>query len=237
MLTLLNLGRWSLLDLPRLLRPTDPAPKPESTTLPLVRLKRLADEHGLEVYDFRGFDRTAHYDPREWGWFRDEDPKRNLPARGRARGRRAWESITAVMLHRTGVDMGPHRFLGTPCHDAVARDGSIVLCHPHDAYLPHGHRANRFSVGLEVSSADGRITGRQGVAADILLEYVIDDLLEHRPGVPDLMPHRFSHRSRKVDPGRRIWNRVAVPLILERSLGLGPVVGSGRPLPLPGEPW
>jgi N-acetyl-anhydromuramyl-L-alanine amidase AmpD len=129
--------------------------------------------------------------------------------------------------------MGPRRFLGCPCHAAIADDATIVLCHPCDAYVWHGHAANRFAVGVEISSADGLITDLQAAAAQALIRYIVDDLREHRgPAAPIVaMAHRQSHKSRVNDPGPYIWQDVAEPMMDELALPLGPVVGSGAAIP------
>jgi hypothetical protein len=218
-------------DLLRLLRPTDDAPQSEAVSTPFDRLCVEASALGIGLLDLRGLSRLEHYDPGQWGWFRDDNPKKNIPKRARARGVLPWSKRTAVMLHRTGVNMGPGRFLGCPCHDAIADDGTIVLCHPHDAYLWHGHAANRFSVGVEVSSEDGTITERQAVAGRLLLQYVVEDLDAHRSKTPVMMAHRMSHWSRPDDPGAYIWQELAVPTMRKNRMKLGPVVGSGKAIP------
>jgi hypothetical protein len=229
--------RWAWRDLPHALVPSDPAPKPE-----VVWDRTIADLHarahaiGVDVLDLRGEPRTRHVEPRIWGWFRDDDPRRNIPSRGRARGTLPWRKRTALMLHRTGVEMGSRRFLGCPCHAAIAHDGTIVLCHPLDAYVWHGHAANRFSVGVEISSQDGAITDEQTAASLLLCRTIVAEMTRHNR-LPAIMAHRQSHRFRVNDPGHEIWERVAHPLIADYGLEIGPVVGSGRPLPLRGAPW
>ncbi len=224
-------GTWR--DLPGVLLPSDPAPMPERGRFTAMeRLEESARELGVVIYDFRGMDRLIHYPTKVWGYFRDKTRGKNIPKRGRARGRRKWKNCTAVMLHRTDVEeMGPHRFLGTPCHDAVANDASIVLCHPHDAYIMGGHTANSFAVHLELSDADGELLELQVAAALILVRYVHEDLLAHRDRDVVMMAHRQSHKSRTGDPGARIFQQVGVPAMNELGMRLGPVVGSGTQLP------
>jgi hypothetical protein len=232
-LGLFNLGRAAWPDLDRLLRPTDPAPAPAPPSTPYDRLCIEASRLGIYVLDLRGMSRTVHYETGKWGWFRDDNPKRNIPKRGRARGTLPWKKRTAIMLHRTGVSMGPRRFLGCPCHCGVANDATIVLCHPHDAYVMHGHHANRFSVGVEISSKDGRITELQRAATAILVRYIVEDLREHRGAMAPIvtMGHCQSHESRPDDPGAYIWQQVAIPAMDLHGMDVGPVVGSGIQIP------
>ena len=232
-------GTWR--DLPRVCVPTDSAPKNRPVViydghpvgdLAMKRLEDSAKDLGVKIYDFRGMDRLKHYPTKPWGWFRDKDPKRNIPKRGRARGRRKWNNCTAIMLHRTAVEwMGPHRFLGTPCHGAVSDDASIVLCHPNDALVFHGHRANSFSVGIELSDANGSLTEAQVASALVLVRYTYEDLLAHRDRDVVMMAHRQSRKSRTGDPGGEISRQVGVPAMNELGMRLGPVVGSGTDLP------
>jgi len=227
-------GTWR--DLPGVLLPSDPAPDPESAPgLPTYaehRLQESARELGVVIYDFRGMNRLEHYPTKIWGYFRDKTRGKNIPKRGRARGRLPWEKRTAIMLHRTDVEeMGPHRFLGTPCHGAVANDASIVLCHPNDALVYHGHAANRFSVGIELSDSDGALTEKQVAASLILVRYVHEDLMAHRDRDVVMMAHRQSRDDRTGDPGGKIFRQVGVPAMNELGMRLGPVVGSGTELP------
>jgi hypothetical protein len=242
-LGIFNLGHAAWPDIARMLRPTDPAPQPvfsqETLGTPIDRMHEALDNLGLHLLDLRGRSRTIHYDPHEWGYFRDDHPKKNIPKRGRAHGVLPWQKRTAIMLHITAAKMGPRRFIGTPCHAAVADDATVVLCHPNDAYVYHGHAANRFAVGVEISSKAGQITEMQAKAARLLVRYIVEDLRAHRgEGAPiAMMAHRQSHWSRPRDPGSVVWQQVALPMMAALLLVEGPVVGSGRPIPPDGEPW
>lgn len=225
--------RWAVRDIPRMLRPTDPQPKPPPWSTAETRLKVTADEARVRIVDLRGHDRLIHYNRDDWGWFRGGTSKRNIPKRGRARGVLPWKNRTAIMLHTCAVDMRAPRFLGCPCHDGISQDGAIVLCHPHNAYLHHGHSANRFSIGVEISGTR-TITDKQIKAARILLSYIVDERQEHHEGQMAICGHRQSHRSRVNDPDAQIWRELGVWAIDVLGLKLGPVVGSGRPIP---EAW
>lgn len=181
----------------------------------------------IPVLDLRGLDRNSHYDPRDWGYFSDGDPTRNIPSRGRAHGILPWRKRTAIMLHITAVHMSAKRFLGCPCHIGIADDATVVLCHPLDAYVWHGHAANRFAVGIEISSPDGAITDLQNFVAREVVRYCVDERQSHVVGPMVIMPHAFSHRSRTNDPGREVWEGVGQWAIDELGLGLGPIVGTG----------
>jgi hypothetical protein len=177
--------------------------------------------------DFRDlvlWDRTRSYPARVHGWPANK-------SRGQSRGVLPWEKVTTIVLHTSDVDgMHPDRWLGVPCHVAVADDASVVLCHELNTYLWAAHTANSFSCSLEIA---GRrtITAEQTAAGRIALRYMVGELLERRPGPVYIMPHRFSHASRLNDPGPEIWRALGEWAIAELGLLLGPVVGSGRGLP------
>ena len=70
------------------------------------------------------------------------------------------------------------RFLGVPCHVAVADDGTIVLCHPLDALLWHGHAANSFSVGIEIAEPFGL---KIGLSTQAVVRYCYEELCIKNP--------------------------------------------------------
>jgi len=178
--------------------------------------------------DFRdqaAWPRARNYDPAIYGYPRNK-------GRGRPRGRLPWAKVTTIVLHTAGVPKGMHadRWLGVPCHVAVADDATVVLCHDLNTYLHAAHAANRFSCSLEVAG-DCTITDEQVPAARAALRYMATELRARRPGPVYVIPHRFAHSSRVRDCGPAIWAAVAEWGLAELELLLGPVVGSGRPLP------
>lgn len=223
--------RWVLRDIPRMLRSTDPQPLPPPWSTAETKLKLAAEDERVRVVDLRGMDRMIHYDPEDWGWFRGGTRKKNVPRRGRARGTLPWEKRTAIMLHTCAVDMRSPRFLGCPCHDGISQDGAIVLCHPHNALVYHGHSANRFSIGVEISGKR-TITDKQIKSARILLRFITEERQEHHEGQMAIVAHRMSHRSRVNDPDAQIWRELGVWAIDVLGLKLGPTVGSGRTIPI-----
>lgn len=229
-------GRWSLRDLASFVG--DAQPKGDDGD-PFEQLLRDAKACGVRVLDLRGIDRKLHHGMRThciqgdhdfgaWGYFRDDDPKRNLPIRGRAHGRIAWPKRTTIMLHTTAViRMAAPRFLGTPAHAAIAYDGTIVLMQPSDAFMWHGHAGNRFSIGVEIAGKSS-IEQHQIEPARALLRYLHDDRQTHHEAQMAIMQHGMAHKSRHPqDCGRAVWEAVAVPAIAELDLKIGPVVGSG----------
>ncbi len=216
-------------------------PVGELVSGPSETLRRKATDLGVHVLDLRGFSRMAHYGPREschqhghdfgnWGWFSGNKPGENRPKRGRARGVLAWSKRTALMLHTTAVPMSAPRFLGVPAHAGIAKDGTIVLMHPSDAYVWHGHAANRFSIGVEISGRSD-IQAHQVEPARILLEYLVADRQQHHEATMAVMAHRQSHRSRRNDPGIHVWGELGEWGMRELGLKMGPTVGSGKDIP------
>ena len=238
----------------------DPNPEPD----PLDTVEELADEIealGLKFRDFRGWKRDKKYPSKPYGYSRTGGLNRK---QGRAHGTLPWEKRTAVMLHCTGTQreaMHVDRFVGVPCHIAVASDG-VSVCHPLNAYLYHGHAANRFAVGIEVSGPGGQYDEYPDVqleAARIVVRYCNNVLVsrnplgdagtlgespilgpdgmpirEGAPWRPAIMAHRQSHESRVRDPGLVIWREVGQWGRTELGMPLGPVVGSGNEIH---EPW
>lgn len=186
--------------------------------------------------------------------------------RGKSKGRRTWKNCKGITLHQTAVDFGtnPKRLLNVPVHGATLRDGKIVLLHDPIDYMWHAHALNKYDIGIEVSCraagilGDGRTfwrsktdkqKGRQYAslvkeATDIQLEatkelcrYYINQVKENGGEILYIHAHRQGHKSRVGDPGSRIWQEVAIPIMEEFGLTCGPVgwkTGSGHPIP---EAW
>lgn len=216
----------------------DPSERVPAIAEPVTSLERLHATPGVIVSrDFRDagagatWDRVREYDPKVYGYPRNKQ-------RGQARGVLPWSSVSTVVLHTAGtVGMHPDRWLGVPCHAAVADDATVVLCHELNSYLWSAHAANRFSCSLEVAG-NRTITEGQIPVARALLRYMAEELRRRRPAGPDgeplpvyVAPHRFYHRSRVQDCGALIWEAVGVWGMQELGLLLGPVLGSGKPLP------
>lgn len=186
--------------------------------------------------------------------------------RGRAHGKRKWKTITGITLHQTAVDFGtnPRRLLNVPVHGATLNDGHIVLLHSPVDYMWHGHALNKTDIGIEVSCRAAGIEGNSNTfwrskkekekgktyeqlvkeATDIQIEatkelcrYYINTVKEHGGEIKYIHAHRQGHSSRVSDPGSRIWQLVAVPIMEEFGLTSHPVgwkIGSGNPIP---EAW
>lgn len=223
-------SRWAFGDLLGAATFPESAPIPEVPGGPFERLHVSARELGVNVLDLRGLPRNVHYDPKEWGWFKNDIPKKNVPTRARAGRRRKWSKVTGIMLHTTAVDMGPKRFLGVPVHDGIAEDATIILCHPHDIRMPHGNGANSFTAGVEISGHSD-CTDLQAEAAKILVRYIYEDVQDHHQHAMVMMGHIQSHRRKVRDPGAEVWRKVALPMMTMLHLEEGPVIGRGHRIP------
>lgn len=208
----------------------EPADVDDSTQKPVTPYERLIATPGVVVSrDFRDvkkWDRTKTYDWRKYGWPGDK-------SRGQSRGKLPWDKITTIVLHTADANgMHPDRWLGVPSHCAVADDSTAVLQHRLDAYLWAAHALNRFSMSLEIAGK-GAITDAQIPVARALVRFMYETRQSHHEGQMYIAPHRFGHRSRVRDCDSAIWNAVGVWAMDELGLELGPVVGSGKPLPFP----
>lgn len=100
----------------------------EVDELPYDKLVREAEAIGFKVIDLRQLPRTG---------------------RGKARGTRKLQQVTALLWHQTAAMLSMLQADGVPAHALVYRD-TIVLLHPLRAYLYHAGVANKFTIGIEV---------------------------------------------------------------------------------------
>ena len=186
--------------------------------------------------------------------------------RGRAVRERPWDKVTGICLHQTASGkLHPQHplLLAVPAHALVHRDGSISLLHEPTSVVYHGHGLNAQTIGIEIDVRAAGVDGdpstfwrskrereRGQTYAELVAEANADQILaaqwlisqyagavEQSGGkLTTLWAHRQSHRSRVSDPGSRIWQQVALPMI--EALGLVDVshltVGFGKPIP---ESW
>lgn len=196
----------------------------------------------------------------------DLKKEKRTKERGKSKGKRNWTDITALCLHQTAVDFGsnPKRMLNVPAHGGTLQDGHIILLNSPIEYMWHGHSANMFSIGIEISCRAAGIEGNPETfwiskkektqkkeyqdlvteATDIQLQatlelckYYIDLVSENGGEIKYVIAHRQSHKSRVSDPGSKIWKRIAIPLMKEKNLSLHPVIGSGNPIPTAWDPY
>lgn len=206
--------------------PSTPAP-----TTPLERLEAALAACGSSVsFDFRDagegrpWDRDKVYPWREYGWPGNK-------SRAATKGTRRWSRVDTICLHTAGTKgMGPKRWLGVPCHNAVADDATVVLCHRSLALLWAAHDLNRRSISMEIAG-DRDIAEALIEPSRALLRYNVEDARAHRePGAPIyLSPHTHGHYSRMEDCGKWIWREVGEWGLDTLGLQVGKPIGRGRP--------
>ncbi len=229
------LERFSVRDLLTYLIPHTPAPVID-TGAPIDRLRTAC-----EVVDLRRHDRSIHYDPRVWGWYRD--PKRlkktkiNDARRAIPFGVRTAVKTTAFCMHTAATVMGYHRFLGAPVQLAVDKDAVGVLCQPLLSMCAAAHSYNRFSISLEISGHSD-ITPEQARTARALIRYAYEEVialrrLEGSDNERMAIGTHFNATNKRglKDCGPDIWRGVAAPMIKELGLVPGPVIGKGQAVP------
>lgn len=140
----------------------------------------------------------------------------------------------------------------------VGEESEALLLHDLDFRMAHGHGWNRRSVGFEFEgffagvheldrgrhrrfwcpkSDRGRKpmipTERQLEAGRAACRYTIARVAEMGGQIRYVAAHRQSYRVKTSDPGALIWKGVAIPILEECGLEIGPVIG-GRDIP---EDW
>lgn len=183
-------------------------------------------------------------------------------ARGRSVGARRWDELLGQTLHQTAAAFDPDHpmLLAIPAHDLVFPDGTVVLLHRTTSYLYHGHALNKGTTGTEfVCRAAGvegdystvwlgktdrkkgrtardvvvEITEAQAAAGIDLIRWRVRQVAANGGRMRAIWSHRQGHKSRRSDPGSRIWQRVALPATRELDLAdvSGIKLGSGKPNP------
>lgn len=169
--------------------------------------ERLSIVDGVEVHDYRGM-----FDP----------PKNGKPEWGSR-----WPKLTGVVLHRTACRMGerPQRYAAMNAHIAVTLEGRIILVHPWDLHIWHGHHPSLWTIGIEFDgNPEGMpgywwkpgggpdpITSMQVAASKVLLKLLREAFEEKRQPFKYIYAHRQSSDQRECDPGWMCWQEVAIP--------------------------
>lgn len=162
---------------------------------------------GVEVWDYRG--------------------KAPYPKNTRADWGDRWPQITGVVLHRTACVLGedPKRYLPVNAHIGVTLGGKIILSHPFNLHIWHGHRPSLWCIGIEFDgNPEGypgyywkpgggphAITESQVKASKVLLDILLGEFEQHNRPFKYIYAHRQASDQRECDPGFDCWRKVAIP--------------------------
>lgn len=161
---------------------------------------------------------------------------------------RAPAEITGIVLHQTACYMGerPERYLHTGAHRIVTRGGQRLWLHDATARIVAANGFNARCVSIE---GDGIYAGDDStealsfsttwddpttavrerpmsVTAPLVGAYretirsIVREVAAAGGRVKFLFAHRQSSESRRNDPGRQIWQAVAMPMIAELGLNV-----------------
>ena len=187
-----------------------------------------ADAHlsiveGVEIHDYRG-----HF----------RQPSNAKPGFGDR-----WPKLRGVVLHRTACRMGerPGRYEDMNAHIAVTLKGRIILCHPWDLHIWHGHRPSLWAIGIELDGnpegfpgyhwkpggGPDPVTDAQVKACGVLLNLIRHEFAAHDRELEYIYAHRQSSDQRECDPGWEAWQKVAMPWLAATGATSGDNNGVG----------
>lgn len=172
---------------------------------------------------------------------------------------RPWAQIFGATLHQTGCPMSekPSRWYGLSAHYGITYLGQIYQIRSETEMGWHAQGLSHHEVGIEIAGffngieGDSKTTPNDGGAgfkvqsvtdAQIeacknLLRYLKKLVEAHGGKFTDLHPHRVATNTRQPDPGSKVWQTIALPMMEELQLsdgGPGFVLGKGMPIP---EKW
>ena len=192
---------------------------------------------GVEIHDMRG----------------------TVPSPRGGRGMREWSEIRGVMLHRTACVLGedPDRWKPLNAHIGITLDGRIMLPHPWELMIWHGHGPSPWTIGIEIDGNpegfpgyywhEGKgphpITDAQVRAGEVLLEMLITAFTAHGRHLERIVAHRQADASRESDPGWECWQKIALPWMAltgatpgATAIHRGDTWGSGHQIPREWDP-
>ncbi len=196
-----------------------------------------SDASGIEIVDCRG----------KYPW----------PKNGRYM--RAWDQITGIVLHRTACILGgsPDRWAPVNAHLGITMEGKIILTHPWELMIWHGHGPSPWTIGVEFDgNPEGKkgyywkpgggphpITDAQVKASEILLDMFMKEFSSHGSKIKYLLAHRQSSKDRECDPGLECWQKIAIPWMDKTGAipgpreGTQPTAGLKLPVGWAGDTW
>ncbi len=182
-------------------------------------------------------------------------------------GPRSWDLIKGWCLHQTAcplhasTDIARCDHIGA--HYVVYPDGRVFKLHDIERIIWHGNGWNGRTIGIEI---DGLFAGVEGVPATVWRDptsphlatnsvtpaqvtsvraIILSDresIIRHGGKPEVIVAHRQSSSSRRDDPGSKVWQDIAIPLLSELGLDDGgpgfaiPDGFGGMPIPVEWDP-
>lgn len=191
--------------------------------------------------------------------------RRRHTGRNQDRGARPWASIKGWCLHQTAcllshsTDLARCDDIGA--HWVVYPDGRKFHLHDPNRVIIHGNGWNNSTIGIEIDGLfagiegdasmvwddpstarherAGTVTPEQIEAVKAIIRAEHAELRRHGAAPTLLVAHRQSSSSRRHDPGSKVWQEIALPLMAELGLGDGGPgykLGQGSPIPVEWDP-
>lgn len=141
-------------------------------------------------------------------------------------------------------------YVSLKCPFGITYSGIILQIHPVDVFGWHAQGQSHHNVGIEIAGffagVEGdpktrpggpanwkiqSVTPAQIEACKALLRYLAQLLRAHGSQLRILDPHRTATNDRQPDPGSKVWQLIAIPMMEELGLTTGGVTGKGMAIP------
>jgi len=189
--------------------------------------------------------------------------RRTFAGRSKDRGPRDWSKVKGWCLHQTACHLGASdrisRSDNVGAHFVVYQDGRIFWLHDLNRIVEHGNGWNNATIGIEI---DGLFAGLEGDPKTVwddpstpykekamtltavqaesvkqLMRWGTAEVAAHGGKVTKIVAHRQASDTRRNDPGSKVWQEIALPMMAELgcdSGGVGFRLNQGYPIP---EEW
>lgn len=185
--------------------------------------------------------------------------RRASAGRSKDMGARPWSEVRGWCLHQTACWLSASsqtdRCDDIGAHWVVYPDGTKFLLHDATRKIVHGNGFNNQTIGIEIDGLFAGVEGRRDTVWDnpetrrveqagsvtpaqvlAVMDIVRHDhalITAHGGRATAMVAHRQSSKSRRNDPGSKVWKEIALPLMAELGLsdgGQGFEIG-GYPIP------
>ena len=168
---------------------------------------------------------------------------------------RPWSQISGVTLHQTGCPYpsAPSRWYGLKAHYGITYEGGIYRIRKETDFGWHAQQLSKTDIGIEIAGffcgieedlktrpggpkdwAVQSVTDRQIEAVKDLMRYLAQLLLVNGSALRFCHAHRQATDDRQPDPGSKVWQEIALPMMAELRLsdgGDGWTIGRGMKIP------